>query len=261
MASLTTPSPSLATPSSAPVPTSTSRTTPLPSPRLGPRPPFGVGSVVWTVSPGVRVRSKPRVSSDSVKYEPLLPKGSVLELLDGPVAGSGYWWYRIELLDKTLRGGRTTGWLGAGDHDGTPWIGYLDGLSGPDTEPVPEYEGPTPFLALKGTEEYTSDGASYTAYHLSVVNWRDFPAELFEPSADPEPCGAGSSRTRTWVDIIDTDTERRLGGFCGLSEPEDLGGLAFSVPIETAPPSAVYVVVWDRLTDTTVESNSVSLAG
>ena len=211
---------------------------------------------MWTVSPNLRVRSKPRVSSDSVKYEPLLPKGTVLSLLEGPVTGSGYWWYKVELLDTTLRSGRTTGWVAAGDHDGTPWIDWLpDGLSEGLEEPDPLR--PTPVLGFKGTQDYTVDGVAYTAYHLFVANWRDYPAELFEPSADLEPCRGGPSRTRTWVTIIDPAGERNLNGFCALSKPADLDALWFALRKGSTRPNAVYVHMWDRLTDQHVESNTV----
>lgn len=212
---------------------------------------------MWTVSPDVRVRSKPRVSSDSVRYEPLLAKGTVLSLVEGPVAGSGYWWYKVELLDKTLRGGRTTGWVPAGDHDGTPWIGHLDGLSGPDTEPVPEYDGPDlpePVLHFQGTEEYAVDGQSWTRFALSVVNWSDFSAELFEVGPDPDAC------RRTWVHIFSPYRSEQIDVVCDFREPSELTGISFAVPHGTAPPARVFVQIEDTFTGALVESNTVSLA-
>ena len=103
------------------------------------------------MSDDIRVRSKPGVSSDSVKYEPVLAIGTGLSVLAGPVAGSGYWWYRV-LLEHglTLRGGITTGWVAAGDHGGEPWIDWPGG----DTEPVPEPDYPAlpvPELVALGT--------------------------------------------------------------------------------------------------------------
>jgi hypothetical protein len=70
----------------------------------------------------LRVRSEPNVTDDSMKYEPLLSKGTMFGVLDGPVSGSGYWWYEIVLEPGVLDDGITRGWLPAGDHDGTPWI-------------------------------------------------------------------------------------------------------------------------------------------
>ena len=49
-----------------------------------------IGSVAVTVSDRLRVRSQPRVSDDSAKYDPVLPIGTTLFVLDGPIGGSGY---------------------------------------------------------------------------------------------------------------------------------------------------------------------------
>jgi hypothetical protein len=74
----------------------------------------------------LRVRSEPHVDDESIKYDPLLRKGTVVEFPDVPLergqAGSGYWWYEITLAPGVLRGGVTKGWIAAGDRDGTPWI-------------------------------------------------------------------------------------------------------------------------------------------
>jgi hypothetical protein len=70
----------------------------------------------------LRVRSQPRISDDSIKYEPLLPKGTTFETISGPVFDSGYWWYRVKLAAGVLQGGITEGWVAEGDRDGTPWI-------------------------------------------------------------------------------------------------------------------------------------------
>jgi hypothetical protein len=44
------------------------------------------------------------------------------------VAGSGYWWYRIEIPSRAhfeLRDGIREGWVAVADHDGTPWLGIV----------------------------------------------------------------------------------------------------------------------------------------
>jgi hypothetical protein len=226
---------------------------------LGPRPPFSRQALLVTVVDDVRVRSKPRVSSDSMKYEPLLRMGSYLRVLAGPVAASGYWWYRVRLEDgRTLRGGITTGWVAAADHDGEPWIEFAE----VDTEPVPEPEGPAlpdPVLKGDGTEEYLdSDGDPYTRYVFSVTNWAEYPAEIFDRAPDLEPCGLNNDSSRAWVDVVDADREEPINTFCGLREPQDLTGLWFARPRGTPAPSQVYVAIWDRLTERYVASNLVS---
>jgi hypothetical protein len=199
------------------------------------------------------------VSADSVKYQPLLAAGTVLEILAGPVAASGYWWYRVRLGEGlTLRGGITTGWIAAADHDGEQWIDWY-GVD-MDAVPEPDYPAlPVPVLVAEGTEDYDDAfGDPYTRYELTVTNWADYPPELFAAEPDLEPCGLNDSASRTWVDIINADIEDRIYGFCGLAEPQDLTGIWFAVPRGTAPPSRVYVNLWDRLYERSIESNSVS---
>ena len=90
-----------------------------------------VGSVVTTLADdGLRVRSKPRVSEDSFKLEPLLPLGSQLYVLEGPVSASDYDWYEVvPLTSREL----PTGWVASADRDGEPWIAAGDF----DCPPVP----------------------------------------------------------------------------------------------------------------------------
>jgi hypothetical protein len=78
----------------------------------------------WTITivDDLRVRSEPRISDDSTKYEPLLPKGTTFEIVRGPVVASGYSWYLVKLAPSVLRDGITQGWLAEGDREGTPWI-------------------------------------------------------------------------------------------------------------------------------------------
>jgi hypothetical protein len=83
------------------------------------------GYLVQVTDGGLRVRSKPSVEADSLKYTPLLEAGTSLSLVDGPVAGSGLWWYRVR-LDAALDGGQTEGWVAAGDRHGATWIEDLD---------------------------------------------------------------------------------------------------------------------------------------
>lgn len=114
-------------PSVAPSPSPTPRPTVAPSSPgpVSPSPaadPF-LGQTVVTVSDRLRVRSKPEVSDDSVKYEPLLPLGTDLRVVGGPVGGSGYVWYEVEPITFPLRDGVTRGWVAMAGKDGEPWIG------------------------------------------------------------------------------------------------------------------------------------------
>ena len=83
---------------------------------------FAPGSLATTVSDRLRVRSKPLVDGASIKYEPVLPAGTELQVLEGPVEGSGYQWVHVAPVDVTLDGGVADGWVAIADHDGTPWV-------------------------------------------------------------------------------------------------------------------------------------------
>ena len=118
----TTPSPprsSLDYPSPSPTPPLPPSPTGLTAAGLQPTNSF-VGTVVTTLADdGLRVRSEPRVSDDSLKLEPLLPPGSQLYVLEGPVSASGYAWYEVvPLASRNL----PSGWVASADRDGHPWI-------------------------------------------------------------------------------------------------------------------------------------------
>jgi hypothetical protein len=231
------------------------------NPNMAPRPTFAVGDLVVTVTDNLRVRSRPRVSSDSVKYEPPLDAGTDLEILEGPVAASGFWWYRIRLSDgMTLRGGIAGGWVAASDHDGTAWIDQeTDGyLPGPDTDPVPEPDGaalPTPVLVIVGSEAYVdASGASYVRHDMSISNWADYPQELFVLTPGQDSCSS-----RTWVGIVDADTDDQIYAFCEFAQPADLNDIWFGTPAGFAPPQNVYVELFDRQAVRSVSSDPVTV--
>jgi len=82
-----------------------------------------VGKAATTAVDEIRVRSQPRVSADSVKEEPLLPRGTALFVLDGPVAASGYEWYYVAPLSSRAL---PTGWVASASREGVPWIAAGD---------------------------------------------------------------------------------------------------------------------------------------
>ena len=79
-------------------------------------------TIAVTVSDRLRVRSEPRVSADSIKYEPVLPLGTELVILDGPVEDSGYTWYPVRPLAFSGLDGPGLGWVAMADKNGEPWI-------------------------------------------------------------------------------------------------------------------------------------------
>jgi len=111
------PTAAAATPSTSGVPTA--------SPSASPVDPF-LGALVVTVSDHLRVRSAPEVSATSAKYEPLLPLGTELLVIGGPVSASGYVWYDVMPVAFPLAGGVDHGWVAMADHDGQPWLALAD---------------------------------------------------------------------------------------------------------------------------------------
>jgi hypothetical protein len=190
------------------------------------------------------------VSADSVKYEPLLEMGTYLRVLAGPVAASGYWWYRVRLDGGlTLQNGVTTGWVAAADHDGEPWLGDIADTCC-DTEPVPDRPDlPALEVEITRTKDYQ--------YLVTVVNWTDYPAELFEPAPDLEPCGLNAIASRSMVDIIDVAIEEPTYTFCDLGQPVELRELSWFIEPSEAPPAEIYLLLEDRLTTRFARSNIV----
>jgi hypothetical protein len=74
----------------------------------------------------LRVRSRPRVSDDSIKLEPLLWKDALLFVIDGPVAASGYDWFLVRPMGEAdlqvHPDPPRLGWVAAASRDGEPWI-------------------------------------------------------------------------------------------------------------------------------------------
>ena len=99
---------------------------PVPTPAVTPRPvPPALAAdslaVVTAAGDGLRVRSAPGTGSDSKKLTPLLPKGTRMLIVDGPVVADGYDWYEIQT--DTFEGAIDLyGWVAAADKDGGAWI-------------------------------------------------------------------------------------------------------------------------------------------
>ena len=118
------PSPT-ATATAMPTATATPTATPAPTASAVPADPF-LGQVVVTVSDRLRVRSQPRVSDDSIRYEPLLPLGTELFVLDGPASGSGYTWYKVRPVSFIGLDPPGEGWVAMAGKDGEPWIALAE---------------------------------------------------------------------------------------------------------------------------------------
>jgi hypothetical protein len=86
-----------------------------------------VQTAAITVTSGLRVRSLPLVDDSSVRYEPLLDQGTRLFVLDGPVLGSGYDWFRVIAPSVTRSDGQPmVGWVAVAAKTGEVWADGVD---------------------------------------------------------------------------------------------------------------------------------------
>jgi len=104
-----------------------------------------VDTAVVTVVDGVRVRSQPRISADSIKYEPVLPLGTPLYVLNGPVSASDYTWYEVvPLTSRTLR----SGWVANASRSGEAWLPARDFACPPRPTYMPSLAALLPGVGL-----------------------------------------------------------------------------------------------------------------
>jgi hypothetical protein len=114
---------------------------------------------------------------------------------------------------------------------------------------------PAPELSFIGSQARTG----YIDYNLSVNNWEAYSDELFVQSPGLPPCGENTSASRTWVEIYRADTDVRWYGYCALNSASELQNTMWVTFGDDILPPNVYIRMWDRLLDRTVQSNSVSL--
>jgi hypothetical protein len=83
-------------------------------------------SFAVVVTDDLRVRTKPRVSEDSIKLKPLLWDGALVFVIDGPVTASGYDWYLVRPMGEAdlqvHPDPPDLGWVAAASKGGEPWL-------------------------------------------------------------------------------------------------------------------------------------------
>ncbi len=114
---------------------------------------------------------------------------------------------------------------------------------------------PNPLLYLTGQEYYSTASGHFVRYRYDVLNKDAYPAAMFAPAPNLPPCGRNSNASRTWVDVFEGRTNRRLYGFCALGSPADLGQIWFALPEGEVPPSYIYIELNDRQANTRYRSN------
>ena len=113
------------------------------SPSVAPAQALAARFIAVTVADRVLVRSKPGVSADSRQLTPLLPVGTQLFVVDGPVSAAGYSWYQVQPLGSA----GPFGWVAAGDRNGTPWVRIAD-ISCPASPGLTEVATRDPLIGL-----------------------------------------------------------------------------------------------------------------
>lgn len=86
------------------------------------------------------------------------------------------------------------------------------------------------------------------------MNSSSYPDAMFAAAQSLPPCGANTNSARTWVDLFD-QSGRRLYGFCALGKSDALNTIWFALPVDTVPPSWIYVELNDRQTGAKYKSN------
>jgi hypothetical protein len=154
--------------------------------------PIPANTYARVVTDDLRVRSKPGVSDDSKKLEPLLVRGGLVVVLDGPVRASGYDWYQVQpTYSFEQETAYPFGWVAAADKNGDPWIQ-------PET-----VECPAPPTTLDEFEHvFENDQAYYeitcfSGMELSLAGWLTTPSEW---------CGLGAETVvePLWLDECGT---------------------------------------------------------
>jgi hypothetical protein len=142
---------------------------------------------------------------------------------------------------------------------GCPSIGRVPPGPGGYKDPGRGCKGATPQLQYTGSQPYSTGAGSFVRYRMTVKNWKQFCPAMFKPAPNLPPCGANANSSRTWVDIFDSRTGKRIYGFCAFGQPQDLTKLWFAVPRGKRPPRMVHIVVHDRLANKKYVSNKVAI--
>ena len=128
---------------------------------------------------------------------------------------------------------------------------------------------PNPIAEFTGSENYQTNGQSWTRYKLAVKNYQAYPAAMFAPAPNLPPCGSNKNSARTWTEIYTINQKVSLPqtqpqyvyvyGFCAFSSPQDLLNLWFAVPQGQHPPTPVYVILNDRQLNKKYVSNPINI--
>ena len=127
-------------------------------------------------------------------------------------------------------------------------------------DPGPRHPAlPAPKVVFTGREAYSTSAGRWVRHSLDVTNWQSYHPTLFAQAPHLPACGRNTKASRTWVDIYDADSGRRVYGYCALNKPEGLRNMGFAVRSGEQAPSQIYVRMTDRQTGRVVTSSAVRI--
>jgi len=91
--------------------------------------------------------------------------------------------------------------------------------------------------------------------YIPVINWKSYSNAMFRKAPDLPPCGKNTNSARTWVDIYDGKTNKRIYGFCAFDSKDDLKKIWF---MSKARSGRVYIIMKDRACKRKYRSNTIS---
>jgi serpin B len=110
-------------------------------------------------------------------YEPVLPIGTELTVVDGPIRASGYVWYKVVPISFDALEGPGYGWVASAGKDGEPWIALAESpIAGIEVAKANVTRAQADPLDAK------SAAGSINAFGLDL-----FQAMLDDPKLDPRP--------------------------------------------------------------------------
>jgi len=147
-----------------------------------------------------------------------------------------------------------------------PKITPKQGLGSPAKLPPQVSPAIVPKLVFKSAESIVSkSGQKMTSVVLAIVNWSEFPAELFGPAPNlpADPCGPGwdypqeKHEQRMLLTVYARD-KKQVHACSPYPTAKSLGFIRFYIGQGKPLPPSLLVILKDRLKGTTYESNLVS---
>lgn len=135
-------------PQSAAAPTAPGGSLPV-APTAPPTLTIGALAVVTPAGDGLRVRTEPGVADDSTRLYPLLPKGTRMLILRGPLARDNHDWYEVR-----VDGTPSFGWVASGGVDGAWLAPAAPGCSGRRSADEAWTLSPIDLVACYGAEPF-----------------------------------------------------------------------------------------------------------